>query len=313
MTIDPLAYLLVTPVKNEEDSLPALIQSVVDQSLRPLAWFIVDDASEDASSQIIREGSLRHSWIHPVRLDTQHEYDIGEHYASVCAKGFDCALDYCNRHGLDFGYIALSDADMVYPTDYFKRCAEFLHVNRQFGIVSGAIWIRDDRGNGCEEGAGMKLGNGHPRGSGRVWRREAFEETGGYVVGKAPDTISNIKALSKGWKIRQLANVRCYQTRATLGKTGLRRGYFLKGEAHYYLHGTILGLFNSFVQVTFISRRNRSVMLGLMLLAGYLKSFLAREQKLDDTDVKRFMGSYKRIFANYWLFIKALWRRGEAD
>ena len=302
--MDP-SYILVTPVKDEEDNLPVLIESIVSQNLRPTAWFIVDDASEDRSSQIINEASSEHSGIHSLKLDVKHAYDIGEHYAFVCAKGFDYALDYCEQNNIHFEYIALSDADMIYPEDYFAKCINFLHDNRQFGIVSGRVLIKDKIGDIYEEDR-IRLGDGQPYGTGRVWRKKAFVDTGGYLVAKSPDTVSNVKALLGGWKIKRLLDIACYQTRDTGGKNGLWSGYFNKGKRSYYLNVNPLSVLNVPIGLILISREKNSMTKSLAFFCGYFQSFIRREDQIENDEVKRYIGSYKRVIRHYWLFLKGL-------
>lgn len=303
-------YILVTPVKDEEDNLGALIESIADQNVRPIAWFIVDDASEDLTSHIINRATSEHSWIHPLKLGVKHIYDPGEHYAFVCIKGFDYALDYCKRNNIDFKYIALSDADMIYPKDYFEECISFLHDNRRFGIVSGRLLIRDQSGNIYEESR-IQLSDGEPHGAGRVWRKATFIDTNGYMLIRGPDRVSNIMALLKGWKIKQLTNIVCYETRDTAGKTGLWSGYFSQGETAYFLNANPLKIFNFIFGAMFASRSKNAVIKSLAYLSGYCKSLLRREKKIGNKEVRRYQGSYKRVIMKYWLFLNGLRKRKE--
>jgi glycosyltransferase involved in cell wall biosynthesis len=299
------AYILITPAKDEEASLPALIESIANQTLRPLAWFIVDDGSQDRTSQIIDEASSKHLWIYAVKSDTKQDYDIGEHYASVCIKGFDQALSYCEQNGLEFGYIALSDADMTYPEDYFAECVGFLHNNSQYGIVGGSLLIEDTQGNIYEENKFL-LGDGAPRGTGRVWRRDAFADTGGYMLTKSPDSVSNVMALLRGWKIKRLSDVQFYQTRDTGAKIGLWDGYFNRGERAHYLNKNPLTIFNSIIVMLFISREKNAIIKSLAFLSGYCKSLLKREEQIENDEVRRYWGSYRNVMRNYCLFLGQL-------
>ncbi|MFO7772803.1 MAG: glycosyltransferase family 2 protein [Dehalococcoidia bacterium] len=306
------AYILVTALKNEEANLPALIRSVANQTLRPAVWCIVDDGSTDRSADIISDAALEHPWIHMVKLHQDLAYDIGKHYASVCITGFDHALAYCEQNNLEFDYIALSDADMVYPEDYFAKCIDFLRENLEFGIVSGSILVQE-KGGGTYKESRLELGDGRPRGTGRVWRKEAFIDTGGYIMAKSPDTVSNVKALLRGWRIKQLSEITCYQTRDTGGKSGLWRGYFHRGERSYYLSMTPLSILNAIVDMMLISRPKGRLTRSLALFLGYCKSFLRREEKLDDDEIKVYFGSYRRIAGNYWLFLRALTKKRKTD
>lgn len=305
MSVKEFTYIILTPAKNEEDSLPELIQSIVKQNVKPVAWFIVDDGSDDETYPIIRKATSEYSWIHSLKLETMGAYDIEEHYASVCIKGFDYALNYCEQNNLKFEYIVLSDADMIYSKDYFTRCINFLHSNDQFGIVSGKILIKDKRGKIYEEDR-IQLGEEHPYGTGRVWRKEAFTDTGGYLLTKAPDSVSNVIALAKGWKVKRLNDVVFYQTRDTGGKNGLWSGYFNKGKRSYYLNVNPLSVLNVPIGLILISREKNAMTKSLAFFCGYFQSFIQREDQIENDEVKRYIGSYKRVIRHYWLFLKGL-------
>ena len=60
------SYAIITPVRNEGACFDQTIQSVVSQTLPPLAWVIVDDGSTDKTPQLIDAAASRHSWIHGV-------------------------------------------------------------------------------------------------------------------------------------------------------------------------------------------------------------------------------------------------------
>lgn len=304
-----LAYILITPVKDEENNLPGLIQSIVNQELKPIAWFIVDDGSQDRSFQIINQAALEYGWIHLIQNDSSSNYDIGKHYAYVCIQGFKQALKYCKQNNLKPEYIALSDADMIYPRDYFAKCISFLNKNPQYGIVSGNILIKESNKENAYEEEKIQVGDGYPYGTGRIWRMEAFIDTGGYYLTKSPDTVSNIKALLRGWKIKRLSEVVCYQTRATAGKQGLWNGYFNKGERAYYLNTNPLSIFNAVIDMVFISRQKKSIIKSFALFLGYFCSFLRREKQIDDEEIKQYMGSYKRVMQNYKMFLRGFTKK----
>ena len=302
------AYILVTPVKNEEATLPGLIQSIANQGLRPIAWFIVDDCSDDLSPQIISQAVLEYPWIHSIKLDKKVAYDIGRHVAFVYITGFEQALAYCEQNDVGFEYIALADADMVFPEDYFARCIDFLRDNPEFGFVSGRVLVRDAGGATYEESK-IQLGDGEPSGTGRVWRKGAFAETGGYPATISQDSVSTARALLRGCRVKRLVDVVCYQVRQTGEKPGLWNGYFNRGERAYHVGATPLSIFSSIVDMLFISRPRGRTTRSVALLAGYCKSFLRREEQIDDIEIRRYFGSHKRVLRNYWLFLRSLKKR----
>ena len=298
------AYILVTPAKNEGNNLPELIQSIVHQNIKPMAWCIVDDGSEDETFQVINHATLEYPWIHSLKLGTKGPYNLG-HVAFIYHQGFNYLLNYCEKNGIEFKFVASSDADTIYPKDYFSQLINFLYNHKECGIVSGKVFIKGVKGNIYEE-CKIILSHSGPYGTGRVWRREAFEETNGYPLVKAWDTVSNIKALLKGWKIKILTDVHCYQTRDTGGKINLWDGYFNRGTRAYYLNANFLSLFNVIVDIMLISRQKNSMTKSLAFFCGYFQSFIRREDQIENDEVKRYIGSYKRVIRHYWLFLKGL-------
>ncbi len=296
-------YVLVTPIKNEEANLPGLIDSIENQDLKPILWVIVDDSSDDSSPNILEAASKKNSYIQVVTLTAKSKYDIGEHYAEVCSIGFKYAIDFCKEKFIEFEYIALSDADMIYPKDYFSKLIAFLNDNPEYGIVSGKILIRTEEGNIYEEKV-TKVGDSFPWGTGRVWRKKTFEETGGYLITKSPDTVSNILAHHKGWRLGQI-DVIFYQTRPTGAGNNLWEGFFMKGESLYYLGANPLIIFNSVVDLIFISRQKKSVLKSFRLICGYFSSLFLRKPQIEIEEVKDYF-SYKQTFKHYLMFIKRL-------
>lgn len=298
-----ISFILVTPVKNEENNLPGLIESIVSQTLRPDVWVIVDDHSEDKSSEIIEEASNKYSWIRLLRLADNTEYNLEEHYSIVCRNGFDCA----KRIVPDFDYIGLSDADMLYPKDYFFQLVSYLHNNRDFGVVCGELFILNSR-NECYKLSTFNAFSSSVLGTGRVWRRNSFIDTGGYLITKSPDSVSNVKLIIKGWKIKKLDDIVYYQTRETGGKFNIFGGYVNRGKRAYYLNANILSIIGTILVISLISREKQSFKKCIGYLFGYIHSFICREQKIDDEEVKQYIGSYSRVMKNYFICLnKIIW------
>ena len=57
-------YVLLTAAKDEEACIGEVIQAVLRQTVRPLAWFIMDDGSTDQTAAIIKQYAAGNSFIH---------------------------------------------------------------------------------------------------------------------------------------------------------------------------------------------------------------------------------------------------------
>ena len=63
MTVQKPKYVIITPVRDEEEYLPKTIESVVGQTVRPMEWIIVNDGSKDSTGKIVDEAAKQHNWI----------------------------------------------------------------------------------------------------------------------------------------------------------------------------------------------------------------------------------------------------------
>ena len=58
-----MSYLIITPVRDEEYTIELTINSVINQTILPLKWLIIDDNSIDGTSKIIDEYSSKYEFI----------------------------------------------------------------------------------------------------------------------------------------------------------------------------------------------------------------------------------------------------------
>ena len=59
-------YVVITPVRDEEEHLESTIQSMIHQTVLPKEWVIVDDGSKDGTGKIIDDYADRYPWIKAV-------------------------------------------------------------------------------------------------------------------------------------------------------------------------------------------------------------------------------------------------------
>jgi glycosyltransferase involved in cell wall biosynthesis len=300
-------YIIITPAKNEEENLPGLIESIRYQKRKPKIWIIVDDGSTDNTRNIIKQAESEESWIQGLFFHSTQTYNVEEHYADICRSGFEHAIHLAKNSNILFQYIALSDADMLYPEDYFSSLIDFLETHPNYGIISGSLAIKEKNKTFYQE---TKLipGNDQVLGTGRVWRMTTFNQTGGYLKVRAPDTVSTILALSHGWKTAQIPEIICYQTRDTAGKISLWQGYFKRGQRYYYLTSNILNMANTIFDIIFISRQKNSFTKSISLLCGYCYSIIIRDDQISIQEVKQYTGSYKRVLYLYIKFFRNLFK-----
>jgi glycosyltransferase involved in cell wall biosynthesis len=284
-----LTYLLITPAKNEGEHLPKVAEAVVGQTVLPVLWVIVDDGSTDDTPEVIKSLESRFNWITSIRLPP-HPWDITFHYSYVCKSGFDHAIQICKANAIQYDFIGLLDADTVLEAAFFEKLITEFNNNTRLGIASGHItdmpnkelcWanIKNDEPDGRE-----------PSGTGRLWRKECFFETGGYPIEPSPDTISNIKAYLRGWEVRQFGRIKAIQLRETSSAWGLWNGYRIRGlTAHYFNKHPLLVLLGSLFYSI-----HKPYYIGTAYLYGYLQELFKRAPKINDSEIRDF-------YWNKWL------------
>jgi len=271
-------YVLVTPAKNEAANLPAVIASVVSQTLRPEIWLILDDGSTDKTSLILQQTAQNYPWVRIMHL-LPHPRDITFHYAYVCKTGFDEIMRFCIVNDINYRYIGLLDADTEVSNRYFETLINAMEEDVSLGIVSGGIYHRVD---------GVPVWNksseGLPAGTGRLWKKECFIETRGYPIEPSPDSISNIKAMKCGWNIRKFKSVIAIERRTTSGAEGLWHGYKMRGKTSYYFNKNPLGVLLNCVYFT-VQKPHYT---GAAYLYGYIHDFLKRGRQIEDEEIKHY-------------------------
>ena len=291
----PRQYILLTVAKDEEKNLPNLIQSVLTQTLKPLVWVIVDDGSTDDTPNILREIKKKYNWIQIIQLG-KNPRDVGKHYARICNIGFDLAIKYCETNNLQYDYIGIVDADMTFGTEFFDKLIREFEKNPKLGIASGSVYsnihnklISED----CREDL--------PMGSPRLWRRECFEEDGGYYISHFPDSVSNVSATLKGWETKIFKDLKAIQARRTHSAEGLWHGYKIIGKSDYFR-----GYHPLFMVAKVIGTLCKwPCYMGIAYFWGYFGSVLRREDKIDNVEIKNYYrNKHREVVQYYWSRLK---------
>ena len=129
---DSRAYVLMTAAYNEEAYIGKTIASVISQSLRPSRWIIISDGSTDGTDQIVQNYSLRHEFIHFLRLSRPPGHSFR---SKVLALQAGSKL----LEGAEFEYIGNLDADISLGPTYFDDLIRHFEGSRDLGISSGTV------------------------------------------------------------------------------------------------------------------------------------------------------------------------------
>ena len=258
-------YVLITPARNEAQFIELTIKSVIAQTVLPLQWVIVSDGSTDGTDEIVNKYAAEHRWIELVRTPERQE----RHFAGK-VHAFNAG--YAKVKNLDYDLIGSMDADISFDPHYFSFLLGKLAEDPALGLVGTPFkdkTIYDYRFVSIE----------HVSGACQLFRRECFEQIGGYVPVKSGgiDHIAVITARMKGWKTRTFTEKVCLHHR-NIGSAerGALNAKFRDGTLDYALGGhPVWELFRTAYQMT----REPYVIGGLALLAGYVTASVRRLER----------------------------------
>lgn len=258
---------IVTPVKNEIHNLPNLISSINNQSESIFCWVILENDSTDDSYLFLEKEriNIKVENLHLLKLEFENkEYQLGFKYSSIIKTGFDFLKTQNYFNELDF--IGILDSDCFPEPEYFAKLIHFMNQDPLIGIASGILLInKDTKGFSSSK---------HVRGSGRLWKKKCFDDSG-YFIGMSADSISRIKANLRGWK-SAVYNSAIFYSREANTRVSLEYG----GKSAYY-NGFTFG----YVFVKSISYLFHRPKHGIQYFLGYVKSYVKRELKNPDFEI----------------------------
>jgi glycosyltransferase involved in cell wall biosynthesis len=252
------SYVLITPARDEAQFIELTMKSVVAQTVRPLKWVIVSDGSTDGTDDIVRKYVAQHDWIELVRMPERRE----RHFAGK-VHAFNAG--YARVEDLKYKVIGSLDADISFDQDYFSFLLGKLAEDPLLGVVGTPFM-----GSSAEPYNYRFVGIEHVSGACQLFRRECFDEIGGYVPvkGGGVDQIAVTAARMKGWKTRTFTDKVCRHHRAIgTAQHGRWSAIFMQGVKDYSFGGHPLWeCFRTFYHMT----KKPYVVGGAVLAAGYL-------------------------------------------
>jgi poly-beta-1,6-N-acetyl-D-glucosamine synthase len=216
-----IKYCVITPARDEEPCILDTINAILNQSIRPAEWIVVDDGSTDRTGAIIDQYAQKYSWIRAL-----HRRNRG--YRST-GGGVEAFLEaYSLLESRDWEYLVNLDGDLTFAPDYFERCFEYFHNDSNLGIGGGTVYDKvGDRLN-LEKSPAF-----HVRGATKIYRRGCWEKLGGLFSGLGWDTVDEVKANQLGWTTRTFPDLRLVQHRASGAVWGGWGTAVNDGEADY--------------------------------------------------------------------------------
>lgn len=224
-----MQLLIITPFKNEANSILKTMDSIVRQTMHPVKWLLIDDGSDDESPRMVQEYQAKYPFIHYYRRQgASAQRATGNNVVDV----FNAGLKVADELGLQWDLVGKMDADLVIDRDdYLEFIVRKFDEYPKLGIASGVIYTLSNTGKKIYESPYRW----HTQGQTKFYRRNTLEAMGGLKPFKGWDGIDNILARGNGYiteKFFEQEILHLYPTQTRMAEGGFKKG--LKREATEY-------------------------------------------------------------------------------
>ena len=291
-SIAPL--VIVSPVRDEAEFIRNTLDSLTNQTVRPVECLFIDDGSTDATKSIIEEYSRSYPWIRVISRNDRGFRQLG--------SGVIAAFEFGRSkiRNADYEFIAKLDGDMSFSPRYIELMLQKLRDDDKLAAVSGKVF-RMENDEYIEESIIDEM----VAGQFKLYKREAFERIGGFTQTILWDGIDIHRCRMLGYRTLSFfdpearlihhrlmgsSDVNVYKGRIRLGK-----GIWFMG--YHPLYATCSGLFRMFERPYVIG--------GLLIIASYFWAAIKREPRFADEEFIRDLRQWqlkrlRGIFFGFW-------------
>ena len=268
-------YVLITPARNEVAFIELTIRSVVAQTVLPLKWIIVSDGSTDGTDEVVNKYLTDHAWIQLIRMPERRERDFAGKVNAFNAG-------YARVRDLKYDVVGNLDADVSFDKEYFEFLLRKFAENPRLGV--GGTPFRE----GSFQYDYRFTSIDHVSGQIQLFRRECFDEIGGYVPRKIGgiDLVAVTTARMRGWQTRTFPE-KPYAHHRKMGTATARvwSAPFKVGRADYVLGSHPLW---EFARCVYQTTRPPILLGGSLRLAGFVWAMISGTAKQVPADFVEF-------------------------
>lgn len=275
-------YVLISPCRNEAEYMRETLDTVVQQTIKPSLWVIVDDGSTDATPDILREYAGRYDWIRIVTRADRGKRAVGPGVIEAFYDGYN------SINPDDFDYLCKLDLDLRLPLGYFEELMKRMHDNPKIGTCSGKSYV--------EEGGRLvseRKGDETSLGMTKFYRVDCFQQIGGFVREVMWDGIDCHRCRMLGWiacswddpalRFVHLRPMGSSQQNIYVGRMRHGYGQYFMGTGFFYMLASSI---NRMIEKPY-------VMGGAAMMWGWLRSALQRQPRYEDAEFRSYLRKYQ--------------------
>jgi poly-beta-1,6-N-acetyl-D-glucosamine synthase len=276
--MDALSYALVTPVRDEEENLERLAGCLVEQTVLPVKWVIVDNGSTDGTRRVAQALADTHAWIEVTEAEPSPVARPG----APIVRAFKAGLALVPPQ---VDVVVKLDADLSMGPDYFERVLAAFAGDEHLGIAGGT----------CYELVGgewraVHVTEGAVRGACRCYRRECLEAVSPLEECVGWDGIDELKAAILGWRTGLLRDIPFYHHRAVGERDGLAGSrWFRQGVGTHFM-----GYRFSYIVLRSAHHALRHPT-ALLMIAGYVSAAARGAERHQDPRVRAYLRDKQRL------------------
>ncbi len=262
--------VLVSPCRDEERTLERTIASVRAQTLPPAEWVIVDDGSRDRTPEILARAAADLPWLTVVRREDRGFRKLGGGVIDAFYDGLAAARP-------DYDFVAKMDVDLEFSPRYLERLIEEFGRDPKLAAASGKVFRPE--GDGLVE---EFIIDEMVAGQFKLYRRDAFEQIGGFVRELMWDGIDFHRARMAGWTTRSFDDPELRLIHLRLMGSSDRTVY--RGRLRWGRGQWFMGSWFPYVLASGVFRMREKPygVGGLLIVAGYLGAALRRSPRYGD-------------------------------
>lgn len=256
--------LVISPIRNEGEYLQRTIDSMINQTVTPAEWVIVDDGSSDNTWELIYKLPEKYPWIKVVQKPDRGKRAVGPGVIETFYFGLNQASIK------DYDFICKMDGDIEFQPCYFEHLLTYFDNDPYLGAASGKPYLDID-GKLIAERTHDEMVAGQIN----FYKRECFNAIDGFVREVHWDAIVFHRARMAGYRTRSIEDPKLVFLHLRLmgsshkgivhGRLRWGRGQYFLGTSPIYL--LFIGLYRAFERPYLIG--------GVCIVLGYIKASIS--------------------------------------